>query len=92
VSEFGTGWVPVGGHGLAEGVAKMRDHVSAAGRDPESLEVIPFTSGATDHRKADALETAGATEIAFDISADDPAGVLAALERVGVFVAQRRGR
>ena len=92
VAEFGTGWVPVGGHGLADGVVKLRDRVFAAGRDPETMEIVPFTSGITHHGKVDALERAGATEIAFDVSSDDPAGLLDSVERIGVFVAERRGR
>jgi probable F420-dependent oxidoreductase len=92
VAEFGTGWIPVGGHGLAGDVAKLRDRVSAEGRDPEALEVIPFTSGSTNHGKVDALQKAGATEIAFDVSSDDPIGVLDSVERIGAFVAERRGR
>jgi len=92
VTEFGTGWVPVGGGGLADDVVKLREHVFAAGRDPDALEVVPFTSGVTTHDKVDALEAAGATEIAFDVSSDDPAGVLDSVERIGTFVAERRGR
>ena len=62
ISEFGAGWVPVGGHGLAEGVRRLREHVATAGRDPDTLEVIPFTSGVADHAKVDALANAGATD------------------------------
>jgi probable F420-dependent oxidoreductase len=91
VAEFGTGWVPVGGHGLADDVTRLRERVSAAGREPDTLEVVPFTSGKTSHGKVDALEGAGATEIAFDVSSDEPADVLRAVERVGRFVAERRG-
>jgi probable F420-dependent oxidoreductase len=92
VAEFGTGWIPVGGHGLAQDVAKLRERVFAAGRDPAALEVVPFTSGTANHDKVDALEVAGATEIAFDVSADDPADALNSVERIGRFVAERRGR
>ncbi|HZC11093.1 MAG TPA: LLM class F420-dependent oxidoreductase, partial [Mycobacterium sp.] len=68
VAEFGAGWIPVGGHDMSDAVARLRDRVAVAGRDPDSLEVIPFTSAATDPAKVDALQRAGATEIAFDIS------------------------
>jgi probable F420-dependent oxidoreductase len=90
VSEFGNGWIPVGGHGLAEAVPRLRDHVARAGRDPDTLEIIPFTSGAGDHDKVDALHRAGATEIAFDISADDESATRAALERISSLVAELR--
>lgn len=90
ISEFGTGWVPVGGHGLADGIQRLREHVAARGRDPAALEVIPFTSGAADHAKVDMLTRAGATEIAFDISAETESETRRALDRVTHFVAQRR--
>jgi probable F420-dependent oxidoreductase len=91
IAEFGAGWIPLGGHGLAEAVPRLRDHVASAGRDPDTLEIVPFTSGATDHDKVDALQRAGATEIAFDISADDESVTRTALERISSFVAERRG-
>jgi probable F420-dependent oxidoreductase len=90
VAEFGAGWIPVGGHDMSDAVARLRDRVAVAGRDPDSLEVIPFTSAATDPAKVDALQRAGATEIAFDISADDEAHSRRALDRVAAFVADRR--
>jgi probable F420-dependent oxidoreductase len=90
ISEFGAGWVPVGGHALADGVARLRDGFAGAGRDPGTLEVIPFTSGAADHDTVDALQRAGATEIAFDISAQDESATRRALEAIARLVAERR--
>jgi probable F420-dependent oxidoreductase len=92
IAEFGTGWVPVGGHGLADDVLHLRDHVAAAGRDPSALEVVPFTGGSISGGKVDALAQAGATEITFDASSEDPAEVRAAVVRIGAFAATRRGR
>jgi alkanesulfonate monooxygenase SsuD/methylene tetrahydromethanopterin reductase-like flavin-dependent oxidoreductase (luciferase family) len=90
VAEFGAGWIPVGGHDMSDAVARLRDRVTLAGRDPGSLEVIPFTSAATDPAKVDALQRAGATEIAFGISAENEAHSRRALDRVAAFVADRR--
>jgi probable F420-dependent oxidoreductase len=92
IAEFGTGWVPLGGQGLASDVVKLRERVAEVGRDPDTLEVIPFTSGTVTDGKVDALEHAGATEIAFDVSSDDATEVLGAVLRIGAFVAGRRGR
>jgi probable F420-dependent oxidoreductase len=90
VVEFGAGWIPVGGHGLSDAVARLRDRVAVADRDPDSLEVIPFTSDVADHQKVDVLQRAGATEIAFDISAEDESATRRALDRIAQFVAERR--
>jgi probable F420-dependent oxidoreductase len=92
IAEFGTGWVPVGGRELASDVTKLRERMAAVGRDPNTLEVIPFTSGRIGPGKVDALEHAGATEIAFDVSSDHANEVLDAVLRIGAFVAGRRGR
>jgi probable F420-dependent oxidoreductase len=90
VVEFGAGWIPVGGHGLSDAVARLRDRVAVAGRDPDSLEVIPFTSDVADHQKVDALQRAGASEIAFDISAEGESATWRAIDRIALFVAERR--
>ena len=67
VAEFGQGWGPVGGQGLTDAVPRLREQVVAAGRSPEGLETIPFTTAEANHGKIDAPELAGATEIAFDV-------------------------
>jgi hypothetical protein len=90
VVEFGAGWIPVGGHGLSDAVARLRDRVAVAGHDPDSLEIIPFTSDVADHQKVDALQRAGATEIAFDISAEGESATWRALDRIAQFVAEGR--
>jgi probable F420-dependent oxidoreductase len=90
IAEFGQGWVPTGGRPLADGVPRLREVVAAAGRDPGGLEVIPFVTAQTDHHRIDALEQAGATEIAFDIQPGDGPTVRGALDRLAAFTDQRR--
>jgi probable F420-dependent oxidoreductase len=90
IAEFGQGWVPTGGRPLADGVPRLRELVAAAGRDPGGLEIIPFVTAQTDHRRIDALERAGATEIAFDIQPGDGPTVRGALDRLAAFARQRR--
>jgi probable F420-dependent oxidoreductase len=90
VAEFGQGWAPVGGHGLAEAVPRLREQVAAAGRDPASLEIIPFTTAEAADAKVDALERAGATEVAFGVQPGNGLSVRAVLDRLAVLAAQRR--
>ncbi|MGB8404305.1 MAG: LLM class F420-dependent oxidoreductase [Mycobacterium sp.] len=90
IAEYGSGWIPLGGHGLAAAIPRLRDRVAAAGRDPGLLEVVPFVSGTPEHGKVDAFERAGVTEIVFDISAEDAAVSQRTLDRVAGFVAERR--
>jgi probable F420-dependent oxidoreductase len=91
VAEYAQGWIPLGGRRLADAVARLRDAVAAAGRDPGSLEVIPFVGTSTVHAKVDALDRAGATELAIDIPPADESTVLRELDRIAAFAACRRG-
>jgi probable F420-dependent oxidoreductase len=90
IAEFGQGWVPTGGRALAAGVPRLRELVAAAGRDPGRLEVIPFVTAPADQHRIDALEQAGATEIAFDIQPGDGPTVRGALDRLAALVSRRR--
>jgi probable F420-dependent oxidoreductase len=89
VAEFGQGWIAVGAHGVAEAVPLLREQVAAAGRAPDDLEIISFTTAQTVHDKIDALERAGATEVGFDVHPGDGATVLGVLDRLAAFVAER---
>lgn len=42
IAEFGDGWIPIGGAGLASALADLRAAVDAAGRDPARIAVVPF--------------------------------------------------
>jgi probable F420-dependent oxidoreductase len=90
VVDYAQGWVAMGGHGLAEAVARLRGRAAAAGRDPDGLQIVSFTSAQLSHPKIDALERAGATEIAFEVPSRTSAHVLACLDRMAEFVRARR--
>jgi hypothetical protein len=65
--------------------------MAEAGRDPSDLEIIPFlTAAQADHRRIDALERAGATEVAFDVQPGDGQAVRGELDRLAEVVAERR--
>jgi len=82
VAEFGSGWIPMGGRGLADAVPRLRDVVAAAGRDPAALEVVPFLAGVRHPDAVDGLARAGATEIAIEVLPGDAPTVRGALDRV----------
>ena len=42
VAEYGDGWLPIGGAGLAAALDQLRAAFSAAGRDPASLHIVPM--------------------------------------------------
>jgi probable F420-dependent oxidoreductase len=91
IADFGHGWIPLGGSGLASAVAELRGVVAARGRNPGALEIVPFTSGAAvTPAKLDVFQRAGATEVVFEIEVTDRSTVLAQLDRlaelIGVYV------
>jgi probable F420-dependent oxidoreductase len=90
IADYGHGWIPIGGSGLAGAVADLRDTVAAAGRDPDPLEIVPFSSAAgLTPAKLDRFERAGATEVVFEIGVADRSGVLAQLDGLAAVVAER---
>jgi probable F420-dependent oxidoreductase len=78
LAEYADGWIPIGGAGLAEAIPRYREAVAAAGRDPDTVRVVPFGS----HPTADKLEhfrTIGVTECVFRVPSagrDEVLGVL----------------
>jgi probable F420-dependent oxidoreductase len=88
--EYGQGWIPVGERQLRVGLPALRDRMEQSGRDPGSLEVVPFCDLQLDQAKVDRLEALGATETAFDVPAESRDAAMDALDRVAEFVAKRR--
>jgi probable F420-dependent oxidoreductase len=42
IAEYGDGWLPIGGAGLAAALEQLRAAFSAVGRDPASLHIVPM--------------------------------------------------
>jgi len=77
VAEYGDGWMPIGGSGLAAGIAALRRRAAAVGRDPAELEVVPFGT-IPDEGKLAHYRDVGATEVVLRV----PAGPRSAMLRV----------
>lgn len=89
IAEYGTGWIPIGGTGLAEAVPQLREAYAAAGRDPAGLRVVPFGSLPTPE-KLDHFETVGVTECVFRVPSADRSTVLRTLDEQAPLVASRK--
>lgn len=61
VAEYATGWLPIGGSGLAAAIPQLREAVSAASRNPDAIEVIAFGSVPT-REKIEHFDAIGVTE------------------------------
>ncbi len=88
IAEYGDGWIPIGGAGLTESIPRLHEAVAAAGRDPSTLEIIPFGSS-PDPGKLDHFEQIGVTECVFRIPSAPRDVVLPLLDRQATLIAAR---
>ncbi|MEU5251123.1 LLM class F420-dependent oxidoreductase [Streptomyces longwoodensis] len=42
IAEYADGWLPIGGRGLTESVPRLRETWADAGRDPATLQIVPY--------------------------------------------------
>ena len=89
IAEYGDGWMPIGGSGVAAALPQLRDAVAARGRDPESLEIVPFWS-IPDPGKLDHYESIGVTECIFHVPSATADQVLPLLDKQAAMIAERR--
>jgi len=88
IAEYGDGWIPIGGAGLTDAIPRLRDAVADAGRDPATLEIVPFGS-LPDSGKLDHFERIGVTECVFRIPSAPRDTVLPLLDEQAALVAAR---
>ena len=86
--EYGDGWMPIGGSGVAQALPALRGALEQAGRDPDHFEIVPFAV-VPDHGKLDHYRELGVTETVFDLPSAPRDEVLAVLDRLTAFVAER---
>lgn len=89
IAEYGDGWIPIGGAGIAEAVPQLRAAFDAAGRDPETLRIVPFGSLPTPE-KLDHFEQIGVTECVFRVPSADTDTVLRSLDQQHELITARR--
>ena len=89
VVEYGDGWMPVGGGGLASAIPELRDAFEEAGRDPAGLEVVPFGS-IPDPAKLEHFATIGVTECIFRVPSAPADVVLPILDQWAKLICMRR--
>lgn len=85
VAEYGDGWIPIGGSGLAQAIPVLRERVAAQGRDPDALQIVPFGS-VPDAAKLEHFAQIGVTECVFRVPSAPADEVLAVLDRWASFV------
>jgi len=85
IAEYGDGWIPIGGAGLNESIPSFYAAVEAAGRDPQSMRVVPFGSHPSSE-KLNYFASIGVTECVFRLPSAPQAEVMKVLEQQAVLI------
>jgi probable F420-dependent oxidoreductase len=87
IAEFGDGWIPVGGAGVAAAAADLRAAAERVGRDPDELSVVPFGT-LPDAGKLEYYASLGITETVLRLPSAGRDEVLATLDSFLPFLAR----
>jgi probable F420-dependent oxidoreductase len=79
------GWLPIGGGGLTEAIPRLRARAEEAGRDPDTLCVVPFGSIA-DWGKLEHYARLGVDEVVLRVTAGKESSVRAELDALAPLV------
>jgi probable F420-dependent oxidoreductase len=87
VAEYGDGWMPIGGAGLAAALPALRSAFEQAGRDPAELRIVPFGT-IPDRAKLAHFRDVGVTEVVLRVPAGSADEMLPVLDGYAGFVSQ----
>jgi alkanesulfonate monooxygenase SsuD/methylene tetrahydromethanopterin reductase-like flavin-dependent oxidoreductase (luciferase family) len=85
VAEYADGWMPVGGGGIGAALPELRRAAEARGRDPGSIEVVPFGTVPNDAKLAHYLEL-GIAEVVLRVPSGDADQMQRSLDELAGFV------
>ena len=86
IAEYADGWIPIGGAGLTAAIPELQRVVAEAGRDPSTLEIVPFGS-LPDPGKLEHFASIGVTECVFRVPSAGADVVLPILDRWAELIA-----
>jgi probable F420-dependent oxidoreductase len=85
VVSYADGWLPIGGGGLTEAIPRLRARAEEAGRDPDTLRVVPFGTIA-DKGKLEHYARLGVDEVVLRVTAGEESSVGAQLDALAPLV------
>jgi probable F420-dependent oxidoreductase len=85
VAEYGDGWMPIGGAGIASALPALRRAFAERGRDPAALHVVPM-GVLPDEKKLAYYESIGVTEAVLRLPSAPRDAVLPVLDAYAAFV------
>src|SRR4029079_5359626 len=86
VAEYADGWIPIGGAGIHAAMPDLHRACEAAGRDPETLQIVPFGT-VPDAGKLEHYESIGGTEAVLRVPGGGADRVLPILDEYASLVA-----
>ncbi|MEV7278164.1 TIGR03619 family F420-dependent LLM class oxidoreductase [Streptomyces sp. NPDC093111] len=83
IADYADGWMPIGGRGLTRTLPVLREAWERAGRDPKTLQVVPFAIHPDPGKLAHYAEL-GCEEVVAQLPPGDEGEVLRALDALAV--------
>jgi probable F420-dependent oxidoreductase len=85
VAEYADGWIPIGGAGIRAAMTDLRRACDAAGRDPATLQIVPFGT-VPDAGKLEYYASIGVTEVVLRLPGGGSDRILPILDEYASFV------
>lgn len=85
IADYADGWMPIGGAGIGAALDGLRRSFRAAGRDPDTLEVVPFGT-IPDEGKLAYFASIGCTEVVLRIPSGPQSDMLRVLDDYARFL------
>jgi probable F420-dependent oxidoreductase len=79
IAEYADGWMPIGGAGITAALDRLRRAFETAGRDPATLEVVPFGT-VPDEGKLAHYDSIGCTEVVLRVPSGTGGEMLGVLD------------
>lgn len=79
IADHSDGWLPIGGGGLAESLPALRQVWESAGRDPKSLQVVPYAVQPTPGKMSHYADL-GIEEVVLQLPSEGEAEILRVLD------------
>jgi hypothetical protein len=85
VAEYADGWIPIGGAGVRAALAELARACEARGRDPQSLQIVPFGT-IPDPGKLEYYASLGITEVVLRLPGSGRDRALARLDEYAALI------
>lgn len=85
IAEYADGWLPIGGRGLTESVPRLRETWTEAGRDPSTLQIVPYAVTPTPGKLTHYADL-GIEEVVIQLHAAEETEVLHKLDEYAEYV------